>query len=287
LSNAVKFTERGRVMLSVWRGQSEKGEPRLNFSVQDTGVGIPANRMDLLFKTFSQVDASMTRRFGGTGIGLAIAKHLVDLMGGKIEVESEVGRGSRFSFSIPAPIAVPPAAPEACGIENSECSAAANTDAPKDPALALEKPKAPAFGTDFAQKHPLRILLAEDNPVNAHVAQLLLKKLGYTPDWAVNGRKAVENAESKVYDVVFMDLQMPEMDGLDATREILRTVSDAQLPYIVALTANARQEDRDACAAAGMHDFISKPVQLEKIAGGLERASLWRSTRVTAGTANR
>lgn len=288
LSNAVKFTERGRVVLSVVRGKSENGDDRIQFSVQDTGVGIPANRMDLLFKTFSQVDASTTRRFGGTGIGLAIAKHLVDLMGGKIEVESEVGRGSRFFFSIPAPIATLPRKPDsAAATASNDVARIANSNTPE---AAPKKPTpsaaaSPALGAGFAQKHPLRILLVEDNPVNAQVAQLLLKRLGYTPDWAVNGRKAVENTESKIYDLVFMDLQMPEMDGLDATREILRTVPDSRLPYIIALTANARQEDRDACAAAGMHDFISKPVQLEKIADGIARAFSWRSTRVNASEA--
>jgi CheY-like chemotaxis protein len=285
----VKFTERGRVVLSVCRSQSEQGADRVQFSVQDTGVGIPANRMDLLFKTFSQVDASMTRRFGGTGVGLAIAKHLVDLMGGKIEVESEVGRGSRFFFSIFAPVANLPQPPKVSA-ENGDAPRSAQSTtsegAPAAPATVAPAPAAaPSFGVDFAQKHPLRILLVEDNPVNAQVAKLLLKRLGYTPDWAVNGRKAVENAESKIYDLVFMDLQMPEMDGLDATREILRIVPDSRVPYIIALTANARQEDRDACAAAGMHDFISKPVQLEKIADGIGRASSWRATRLPAASA--
>jgi CheY-like chemotaxis protein len=287
LNNAVKFTEHGRVALTVSYNKSDNGEGRIHFSVQDTGVGIPSNRMDLLFKTFSQVDASMTRRFGGTGIGLAIAKHLIDLMGGQIEVESEVGHGSRFFFSIPARVAALPKVVEVTAVEDGARSATSNTSTVSATSTSAEPAKAPALGSDFAQKYPLRILLAEDNPVNAHVAQLLLKRLGYTPDWAINGRKAVENTESKVYDLVFMDLQMPEMDGLDATRMILRTVPDFQMPYIVALTANARQEDRDACAAAGMHDFISKPVQLEKIASGIERAISWRSTRQTAGTANR
>jgi CheY-like chemotaxis protein len=119
----------------------------------------------------------------------------------------------------------------------------------------------------------------EDNAVNAHVAKKLLHRLGYIPDWAVNGRKALERFEQGSYDLVLMDLQMPEMGGLEATRALLATVPLGQQPYIVALTANAREDDREACAEAGMHDFISKPVQLEKLTSGLERAHQWISDR--------
>ncbi len=373
LSNAVKFTERGSVTLCVVAGKTPQGEDCVQFSVEDTGIGIPQNRMDRLFKTFSQVDTSMTRRFGGTGLGLAIAKQLIDLMGGNIAVESEVGRGSRFQISIPAPSARGRHETEFPGLlerriaiigpesltakmlarqlttwgaiverasdaqQNSTADvviATAAIDASTFPAThnagmiqlvrngsarpeanqvlflttpwkpralfqAVKKaltarvrvaPAAPApattFGLEFGQQYPLRVLLVEDNAVNAHVAQLLLKRLGYAPDWAVNGRKAVECVENKCYDAIFMDLQMPEMDGLDATRAILRNASEERLPYIIALTANARKEDRDACAAAGMHDFMSKPVQLEKIAGGLQRAHAWRASRVVANAAD-
>jgi|GEM_PF-1921566 len=370
LGNAVKFTERGGVTLSVSRDKADNGEDRLHFSIQDTGIGIPANRMDRLFKTFSQVDTSTTRRFGGTGLGLAIAKRLVDLMGGEIGVESEVGRGSRFFFFIVAPCEKARQVPEFSGLEDRRLRIVApdtltsNTLArqlttwgakvdcaphfertgnvetifladlathppfptEKAPEIAtiqltrvgvnrpeatagrlflttpwkpralynavrkalnfrarsVEQAATPKLGSEFGQRHPLRILLVEDNPVNAQVAQLLLKRLGYAPDWAINGRKAVEKTESNTYDVVLMDLQMPEMDGLDATRIILQTLPETQLPYIIALTANARKEDREACAGAGMHDFMSKPVQLEKMAVGLERAFSWRSARVAA-----
>jgi len=143
--------------------------------------------------------------------------------------------------------------------------------------------KPPAFGVNFAQRHPMRVLLVEDNPVNAQVAQLLLKRLGYTADWAVNGLKALDCIGCRSYDLVLMDLQMPEMDGLEATRALLSRVPLSQLPYIVALTANARKDDREACAEAGMHDFMSKPVKLETLAAGFERAHTWvvaRSSRV-------
>jgi CheY-like chemotaxis protein len=140
-------------------------------------------------------------------------------------------------------------------------------------------PKPPAFTAEFAQRHPLRILLVEDNPVNARVALLILKRLGYAAEWAVNGRKAVELFADRVFDVVLMDLQMPEMNGLDATRAILLALPPGHHPFIIALTANARKEGREACDAVGMHDFISKPVHLEKLAAGLERAHQWRLAR--------
>jgi CheY-like chemotaxis protein len=140
-------------------------------------------------------------------------------------------------------------------------------------------PKPSAFTAEFAQRHPLRILLVEDNPVNARVALLILKRLGYAAEWAVNGRKAVELFADRVFDVVLMDLQMPEMNGLDATRAILLALPPGHHPFIIALTANARKEDREACDAVGMRDFISKPVHLKKLPAGLERAHQWRLAR--------
>lgn len=369
VGNAIKFTEKGGVTLSVAPGKTPAGADQLQFSVTDTGIGIPANRMDRLFKVFSQVDASTTRRFGGTGLGLAISRRLVELMQGTIEVHSEEGRGSRFSFAVALPADLPRMAPEFSGLESRRIlvvgaqTIATNavaeqlltwgaevtvTEAWKEPDSSCElvvvasgawegraivtdetvpmlrllrpreaglnpeqraqadlfipvkpralfaatrkllklarnvrrpAPKPPAFTAEFAQSHPLRVLLVEDNPVNARVALLILKRLGYAAEWAINGRKALDLFADRAFDVVLMDLQMPEMNGLDATRAILRTLPPSQHPCIIALTANARQEDRDACDAAGMHDFISKPVDLENLAAGLERAHAWRLGR--------
>jgi PAS domain S-box-containing protein len=365
VSNAIKFTEQGGVTLSVSCKKTADGEEELLFSVQDTGIGIPANRLDRLFKMFSQVDASTTRRFGGTGLGLAISKRLVELMHGSIGVESEVGRGSRFFFSIKVPSDPLRTLSEFSGLDQRRIlivgtdrlatvgvmqqfatwgaqmtflEKVPETEAPFDlivlakesgesglsPDAAVirlipagqkpdlrpasrqvcvstpvkprslyaaarkllelaRRPAAPVaaanFGADFSARHPLRILLVEDNPVNAHVAQKLLQRLGYTAEWVVNGRKALEQLTVATYDLVLMDLQMPEMGGLEATRRLRALLTPARLPYVMALTANARQDDREACADAGMHDFISKPVQLEKLAGGLIRAHEWIARR--------
>ncbi|WP_374587063.1 PAS domain S-box protein [Ideonella dechloratans] len=237
LSNAVKFTPHGRVDLRVRVLARQGRQLRLRFEVQDTGIGIREEQMLHLFEAFEQADVSTTRRFGGTGLGLAISKRLALLMGGEIGAESREGAGSLFWVELPfqvaaaAPIAVP---------------------APAAPAPDAE----PASGTDWRR---VRILLAEDNPTNQEVAGMLLRSRGLDYALADNGEEAVRLVESEPFDLVLMDVQMPVMDGLQATRLIRQRHSAEALP-IVAMTANAFEEDRAACLAAGMNDYLSKPV---------------------------
>jgi signal transduction histidine kinase/ActR/RegA family two-component response regulator len=231
ISNAIKFTHEGSVTVillpsptypqGVWVG------------VQDTGIGIPEDKCEMLFEAFTQADASTTRKYGGTGLGLAISKKLAEMMGGRIGVESEVGVGSLFYVDLPLPAAQPPQA------------------APSEPTAEL--PEA------FPDR---RILLVEDNEVNRKVATRLLAKLQLQVDIAVNGLEAVQKATETAYDLILMDCQMPEMDGYEATRT-LRAQGIAT--PIVALTANALEGDREKCLACGMNDYLSKPIQADKL----------------------
>jgi signal transduction histidine kinase/CheY-like chemotaxis protein/HPt (histidine-containing phosphotransfer) domain-containing protein len=389
LNNAVKFTDAGEVVISVSAEElpidlDGSQRIRLAFAVRDTGIGIPADRMESLFDSFTQVDASTTRRYGGTGLGLAITKRLVELMGGQVWVESEVGRGSTFHFSVVAPVAASPiraheeeSQPELTGKrvlvvddnatnrqilvrqteswgmvpEETEWPAEAlrwiregrvydiaildmqmqdmdgnalaraihaepggeglpmlmltslgrrreDTEAGVDFAAFLTKPIKPSqlydalmtvFASrptrlpaparpaepavaDMARTLPLRILVAEDNAVNQQLALLLLSKLGYRADVASNGLEAVEAVERQPYDVVLMDVQMPEMDGLEATRRLRARGRDGATPRIIAMTANAMQGDREACLEAGMDDYVAKPIHRDELV-----AALWRA----------
>jgi signal transduction histidine kinase len=232
VGNAVKFTRTGSITVNV-AAEPAGSRLRLLFSVTDTGVGIPLESLPRLFQPFSQVDSSSTRRFRGTGLGLAICARLVAMMGGRITVESAVGKGTTFRFDV---------------------LAEAGTGAPADAA-------GPAPLASPTRSRPLRVLVAEDNLVNQVIAQKLLRSLGCTVDLAANGAEAVELAERNPYDLVLMDLQMPVMDGLTATRVLCERLGAAR-PRIVAVTANAYQADRDACLAAGMDDFEPKPLLL-------------------------
>ncbi|MGD8868757.1 MAG: response regulator [Gemmatimonadales bacterium] len=395
LSNAIKFTERGEVVVTVTASPvgaatgsspSEESEYEIRFAVRDTGIGIQADRMDRLFKSFSQVDASTTRRFGGTGLGLAISKRLAELMGGTMWVESEVDVGSTFFFTIRAaaasaepqpsmPIAIPQLRGKRVLIVDDT---AANrriltlqtqswgmipqaTESPREALdwirsgrpfdlaiLDLHMPELDGLmlagkirehrprerlplllltsltsresrdderGAEFAgiltkpvkssqlwdavagiftgeallreavgdragdrfdstmgRRLPLRILLAEDVPTNQKLALHMLKRLGYGADVVANGREAVAAVSKERYDVVLMDMQMPEMDGLEATRRMRRLRRDGG-PRIVAMTANATAEDRQAAAAAGMDDYVTKPVRLDELSRALETAA--------------
>ena len=380
VSNAVKFTEEGEVVVHVGAEPTGAGSYRLEVAVRDTGVGIPEDRMDRLFASFSQVDASTTRRYGGTGLGLAISKRLVELMGGTMWVESEEGKGSTFHVGIPADaaevparVAVQSALPQLAGkrilvvddnatnreivsrhvhswgmeamaiasasdalarIEKGEKFDVAVLDLvmPEMDGLALAReirrhrderdlplvlltslgrlPQAQSSGefavqlakpvkasqlynalvkalAEHAQqpeagepvpeggKAPtssLRILLAEDNAVNQKVALRLLDQLGYRADVASDGLEALEALERQPYDVVLMDVQMPEMDGLDASRRICERWPAEVRPRIIAMTANAMREDREACFAAGMEDYVAKPIRPNELATALSRA---------------
>jgi len=386
LSNAIKFTDAGEITVSAAATQADSpGIYDVRFTVTDTGIGIPADRVHRLFQSFSQVDASTTRKYGGTGLGLAICRRLAELLGGRIWVESEEGRGSKFSFTIKAKqgAALPQSnaprvdgpQPELTGrrvliVDDHPTSlaslkrqaevwglvptiAATGDEAltwikegkrfdigvidmqmphmggdslaseirrlmgswsmplvglltpglrePPHPemfatsvtkpikasklydalidAIAAQPSKAAriqpveAPGTRLADRHPLRVLVAEDNVVNQKVALAMLRSLGYRADLAADGVEAVEAVRRVPYDVVFMDLQMPELDGMDATRQIVAEHPAGRRPRIIALTANAFEEDREACLKAGMDDYVSKPLKPETLEAALTKAS--------------
>jgi signal transduction histidine kinase/BarA-like signal transduction histidine kinase len=374
LSNGVKFTERGEVVVEVTSRPLERGQYELQFTVRDTGIGIPKERMDCLFGSFSQVDASTTRKYGGTGLGLAISKRLCEMMGGAIWVESEVSKGSSFNFTIhaesaPGHIHAQPqdhqallagkrilivddnatnrhiltlqtrswglrprsaaSGPEALAwirqgdpfdvaildmympgmdgmtlateirkhrdshalplvmltslgqpAETRQADFAACLAKPvkasqlydtlvnvcaNQPVQAETPPAQPVIDPHMGQRHPLRILVAEDNAVNQRLAVRLLEKMGYRADVAANGLEVLHALGQQHYDVVLMDVQMPEMDGLEATQRIRAQWPDGYGPRIIGLTANAMQGDRERCLDAGMDDYISKPVQVEQL----------------------
>ncbi|RMG94494.1 MAG: response regulator [Chloroflexi bacterium] len=377
LSNAVKFTEEGEINVTVQSQQLEDGRYQIHFSVKDTGIGIPPDRAEQIFHSFSQADTSTTRKYGGTGLGLAISQRLVHLMGGTIWVESEVGIGSTFHFTIIAEAASGQPArylrkdqPRLRGkrilivAENAThrrlisrqartwgmypyVASTGNeamywlrssndfevvlidsgvlqeygdliTEIRQHPptqnlplVLLLAKGESPESISHFsefsghltkpikasrlydtlvaiitketggqvqpqadekmAKRHPLRLLLVEDNVINQKVALRILKKLGYDADVANNGQEALEALEQKVYDVIFMDIQMPVMDGVEATREILRRWPPARRPRIIAMTAHALEGDKERYLAEGMNDYVSKPIQLERLVEALYR----------------
>jgi PAS domain S-box-containing protein len=249
LNNAVKFTEAGRVSLSAGASPADGSDLEVHIEVSDTGIGIPPDRMDRLFQSFSQADISISRRYGGTGLGLAISKRLAEAMGGTMWAESDgvPGRGSTFHVTFLTRAAERPARGDA--------------DAPLPTAGDLDEGQ--------AERHPLRILLAEDNAVNQKLALRLFSLMGYDVDVAANGLEAVDAVERQPYDVVFMDVQMPEMDGLEATRQIRARLA-ADGPRIVAMTANAMDGDREACLDAGMDDYVGKPIRVHELVAALE-----------------
>lgn len=380
VTNAIKFTSKGEVFINVFLSANiSVDELEIGFSVKDTGIGIPAEKVSNLFQAFSQVDSSTTRKYGGTGLGLTISKQLVALMGGRLWVESKLGEGSTFNFTVKVKKSVQSSVENviADGIKNlagkkalivddnntslfilksqleqwglkpvnclSTRDALACLEAQRDVSLiisdmempdidgvglalkvrdmdeslpiiilnsigdanrktypglftaTLNKPvkqsqlrntiltilgdnkektkshneKTNLFDADFAQQNPLEILVAEDSPINQKLIERILNKLGYKIDMAVNGLEAVEKSQRKTYDVILMDIQMPEMDGYQATREI-RTCF-MQQPYIVAITANALSEDRDNCLRSGMNDYISKPMKIEALINILKK----------------
>lgn len=386
--NAVKFTEKGEVIVTIEISARETGCKELNIAVRDTGIGIPADKIHTLFHSFSQVDSSTTRKFGGTGLGLAISKRLAELMGGRMRVDSLLGAGSTFQFSIPyepAPAQKPPlpATPDWAGkrvlavddnatnrrileaflskwglpvkavssaaealkqlrsehwdllildwhmpeMEGARLALAVKaefgTAAPpmvmlsSDGASAREtfrdrgspfaavlakpvrrhhlhrvlaevlsgsrRPGTPdvtrTLDRDFASRSPLRILIAEDNLVNQKVAVRLLERLGYRPDVVGNGLEVLYALRNRPYDLVLLDVQMPEMDGLEAARRICAEWMPESRPWMIAITAGAMKEDREHCMQAGMDAYLSKPLNVQELQLALERGHAALSAR--------
>jgi signal transduction histidine kinase/CheY-like chemotaxis protein len=238
VANAAKFTAEGEIRIRIAHADAgsiqTKGEQiGLDFEVSDTGNGIDAGPLEELKQFFARADHA-TRPYGGTGLGLILSDRLVHLLHGRIRVSSEPGKGSRFNFTIlakPAPQKATPATAEAL------------------PRL--------------AEKYPLRILLAEDNPINRQLAVMILDKMGYSCGVAENGKEVLDHLQKEPFDLIFMDIQMPEMDGLEATRRIRR--GHGKQPVIIAMTANTTRKDRDDCLTTGMNDFLSKPVHLDEL----------------------
>jgi CheY-like chemotaxis protein len=260
-ANAVKFTETGSVEIVAGEAADsdspdmpggvpseppQAGMVRIHFQIRDTGIGIAAEKQALIFEPFRQADGSTTRRYGGTGLGLSICQRLVSLMGGRIWVESQPGVGSTFHFTITAASAASPA-----------------------------RQPAPPAAAEIPSPVAIHVLLVEDNIVNQKLARRIMENTGYTVVCAMDGREAVEACAAQHFDLVLMDLQMPHMDGFEATAELRRreAISGGHLP-IIALTANAMPGDRERCLQAGMDGYVSKPMKrpelFKAIASGLE-----------------
>jgi CheY-like chemotaxis protein len=242
--NAVKFTETGGIAVRLSVDGETAGGVILRTTVDDTGIGIPPEQLATIFEPFSQADASTTRRFGGTGLGLTIASRLVAMMDGRIWVESAAGGGSRFHFTVRLDLAVADGAPASV---------------------------APA--RDGAAPAPLCVLLAEDNPVNQRLAVRLLEKRGHTVTVAATGVQAVEAFARQPFDLVLMDVQMPELDGFEATAAI-RRCEEGRGPVrtpIIAMTAHAMMGDRERCLRAGMDDYVSKPIRPNDLFAAMNR----------------
>jgi PAS domain S-box-containing protein len=270
LSNSVKFTEVGEIIVTCGVSHNIEVPPskcELLFSVHDTGVGIAADKQKHLFLTFSQIDTSATRKYGGTGLGLAISKRLVEMMGGKIWVESAPGLGSTFYFTI---LAEPLKSKTSSLPSHKKGSDKENGDSITKEFPAVITP--PTQQSLALLSSINNLLLVEDNETNQIVTHKLLERLGLKSDLAINGIQAIHALRHQSYQILLMDVQMPEMDGLEATQIIRRELPANQQPYIIAMTAEAMVGDSEKCLAAGMDDYISKPVRLKDLVRVLERA---------------
>jgi signal transduction histidine kinase/ligand-binding sensor domain-containing protein/ActR/RegA family two-component response regulator len=250
IGNAIKFTERGSIRLSVRR--AEGANDILHFAVSDSGIGIPADKQELIFEAFRQADGSMARKYGGTGLGLAICSRLVELMGGSIDVESEEGRGSTFHFTARF--------------------AAADQNAAEVP-LGLHNLFGPVKKVVAPPARRLRILLAEDNIVNQRLASRLLEKRGHQVIVASSGKEALARLEQESFDAILMDVQMPDMDGLETTARIRALQPPGVRTPIIALTAHSMKGDRERCLAAGMDNYVSKPINADELIVAVESAA--------------
>jgi len=241
IANAIKFTDQGGVYLIVSVKEEQDGQMALEFAVKDTGIGIASDKVDRLFQPFSQLDTSMTRKYGGTGLGLAICKTLVEMMGGQIYLDTTEQRGATFVFTIQAKRYVETELVQMNGEEKL-------TDVKNE------------------NKHPT-VLIVDDHPINQKLMAIMLGKLGLLSDIAEDGQSALDmvNNSRYPYDYVFMDLQMPVMDGLECTRRIRESLSQSEQPVIIAMTANVMEGIQQRCTAAGMDDYISKPVKMGNV----------------------
>lgn len=243
VNNAIKFTKEGNVKIEITLLSKSTNKTELLFKVIDTGIGIPEEKQQKLFKEFSQIDESMERKYGGTGLGLAICKNLVSLMGGEIGVKSEPGKGSEFWFKL-------------------------NLDYNPKSQNGKEK-------TEIKIPENTKVLYAEDNPVNQRITQAILGKMGISCDVAGDGKKAFEMYKSNHYDLILMDMQMPEWDGISSTKKIREYETNIAIEkpvFIVAVTANTFSDDKQKCFDAGMNDFISKPFKLAQLSKIIENA---------------
>ncbi len=248
LGNAFKFTNEGDVTLSCSCELLDNRQAEITFTVSDTGIGIPPERLETIFEKFSQADSSTSRRFGGTGLGLAICKHIIELLGGQLSVVSELNKGSEFYFTLVL-----------------DCS---------DVALPVPPPLEAPEG-ELEKLRGLPVLIAEDNLVNQKIMLAMMKKLGCDVTVADNGLIAVEACRNRFYPLIFMDLQMPEMNGFEATAHIKSMQEeDSNQSYIIALTANATEQDRKLCLNAGMRQFMTKPIKFEAIQSAVLEAKL-------------
>jgi len=247
LSNAVKFTEKGFVTIRVELMGIRGKQANIQFNIKDTGIGIPRQKLRGLFSEFTQVDSSHSRKFGGTGLGLAIAKNLVKLFKGKISVESEEGQGSTFSFNIKVKLA--------SGRKLKELE--------KDGLKPVETKEDP-LSLVVSNDYPLKILLAEDNSINRKLTSLVLERMGFIPDIAKTGREVMYLLKKTAYDVILMDVQMPVMDGIEATEQIRELELDNP-PFIIGISANAFEEDVLKAKKIGMDDYLVKPMKFDEL----------------------
>lgn len=241
IGNAIKFTDEGAVTVTVKGAEIKDGIQDISFHVKDDGIGISQESLTQLFKPFTQVNTTALRKYGGTGLGLSICKKLVELMGGKIWAISKEAKGSVFIFNLPLQIT------------SGDLPAETKTD-----------------NKETFRYRPLKILLAEDNKMNQLIASKIFKKVGYSIDIAENGVEAILMSDKQHYDLIFMDVQMPEMDGLQATRTIIKK-QGKNAPPIIAMTANVLSEDENECATAGMKDFVSKPFTFERLENVIQK----------------
>lgn len=256
VDNAIKFTHDGRISVNLKITPIDKKFFYLNFSIKDTGTGISEENLDKIFNNFSQADASLTRKYGGSGLGLSVAKKLTERMGGKIEVTSKVGVGSEFNFSIKTEYV------------DSQHDAIQIKEYDK---VRHEKLKQQTVISKISDKYPLKILVAEDNIVNQKLITNILGKFGYICDVVANGNEVLEALTRNKYDIIFMDIHMPETDGIETTKQIMRKYPTSDLrPNIIAMSAHARSSEEKICREVGMEGYVSKPIDFKELKETLE-----------------